>query len=95
MRLLDSPRRSRARAKPYSITQLSKSPISCSARFTVSKNNFAAEIDDLNRYRALDSTSPRSERARSALAEAQRALSKESSGAIVLPLAKARAAGLR
>ena len=59
------------------------------------QNNFAAEVDDLNRYLKLDSTSSRSERARSALAEAQRALSKENSGAIVLPLAKARAAGLR
>lgn len=59
------------------------------------QSNFAAEIDDLNGYLKLDSSSPRSERARSARAEAQRALSSESSQVIALPLATTRAPGPR
>ena len=59
------------------------------------QNNFAAVIDDLNGYLKLDSTSPRSDRARLALTEAQRALSRQSSQAISLPFAKGRAASLQ
>ena len=55
------------------------------------QNNFAAEIVDLNGYLKLDSTSPRSDRAKSARAEAQRALSRQNTQAITLPLATTRA----
>lgn len=55
------------------------------------QNNFAAEIDDLNGYLKLDSTSPRSDRAKSARAKAQRALSSQNTQAITLPLATTRA----